>query len=130
MKLVLLLGILFALLDLVVKSFVSTLIPNYGIIFGLFPSLSFISILLSIFFLIVILYWSKTLHSHYTLALSFLFGGTLGNLYDRIVFGYVRDFITLCIKNLCYPSFNLADVFLVFGIILFFIYSRRRSLGT
>ena len=47
--------------------------------------------------------------------------GTIGNLIDRIVFGYVRDFISISI----WPSFNLADIFNVIGVILILIHSKK-----
>lgn len=50
---------------------------------------------------------------------GFLIAGTLGNLLDRLVFGGVRDFINIRIRN--FPVFNIADVFLNIGVILFII---------
>ncbi len=47
-------------------------------------------------------------------------GGCIGNLVDRIAFGYVRDFINFQFFN--FPVFNFADVALTFGIILMMIY--------
>lgn len=48
-----------------------------------------------------------------------LIAGTLGNLIDRLWLGGVRDFINIQIFN--FPIFNLADVFLNIGILLFII---------
>ena len=50
-----------------------------------------------------------------------LFGGILGNLIDRIVRGYVIDYIGVYIFNYKFPVFNLADSFITIGVILMII---------
>ena len=49
------------------------------------------------------------------LALGLILGGTLGNLYDRIVFGGVRDFLHCYYGTHVWPDFNIADCCLVCG---------------
>ena len=49
------------------------------------------------------------------LALGLILGGTLGNLYDRIVFGGVRDFLRCYYDTHVWPDFNIADCCLVCG---------------
>ena len=56
-----------------------------------------------------------------------IIGGILGNLFDRIFFGYVIDFIDFKIFGYNYPVFNLADSFIVIGIILMFIISFKKN---
>lgn len=58
-------------------------------------------------------------------ALSFILGGALGNLIDRVRLGYVIDFIDVYYKNYHWPIFNIADsaitvgtMLLVFGLCL------------
>ena len=55
-----------------------------------------------------------------SIAIAFLVAGCVGNLFDRIVFGYVRDFIQFAFWQ-SFPVFNFADAFLTFGVILFII---------
>lgn len=48
-------------------------------------------------------------------ALSFILGGALGNLVDRLFFGYVTDFFELYYKNYHFPVFNVADLAITIG---------------
>ncbi|WP_295803185.1 signal peptidase II [uncultured Microbulbifer sp.] len=48
-------------------------------------------------------------------ALALILGGALGNLWDRIVLGYVRDFISVYYGNWHFPVFNVADVAISVG---------------
>ena len=58
------------------------------------------------------------------LALGLVFGGTIGNLIDRLRFGYVTDFIDFGF----WPAFNIADSAITIGVIIF-VYSSLRSLS-
>lgn len=49
------------------------------------------------------------------IALSFVLGGTLGNLYDRIFYHKVVDFIDFYIQNWHYATFNIADMAICIG---------------
>ena len=52
------------------------------------------------------------------IAYSFIFGGALGNLYDRFLLGYVIDFIEFHYNNFYWLIFNIADIAISIGIIL------------
>ena len=52
------------------------------------------------------------------MAFSLLFSGITGNLFDRIIYGHVIDFLDFTIFGYNYPVFNFADVFIVLGVIL------------
>jgi len=55
------------------------------------------------------------------IAIAFVLGGAIGNFIDRLLRKEVVDFIDVMIFNYDYPIFNLADSFLVIGVILIFI---------
>ncbi len=55
-------------------------------------------------------------------SLALIAGGALGNLYDRIFLGKVRDFLDFHIGNYHWPAFNIADGSITVGISLFIIY--------
>jgi signal peptidase II len=55
-----------------------------------------------------------------SVASGLFIAGTLGNLFDRLVFGYVRDFIYLEFIN--FPIFNVADMGITFSCMLFAVY--------
>jgi signal peptidase II len=66
-----------------------------------------------IYYLIKIL---KTGEVAFKLSLAIIIGGALGNLIDRVRLNYVTDFLDFTLIN--YPIFNLADVFVVSGVVL------------
>lgn len=99
------------------------LIWNTGIGFGLFNSQSFlvynaITILIGlvILFLFYVAVNSKKIDK---LIFSLIIGGALGNIYDRITYKAVPDFIDLHYKDLHWFTFNIADIFISVGIIIF-----------
>jgi len=55
-------------------------------------------------------------------SLALIAGGAIGNLYDRIVLGSVRDFIDFHVGNYHWPAFNIADASITIGIAGFVIY--------
>ena len=57
-----------------------------------------------------------------------IIGGIVGNLFDRIFYHYVIDFLDFKIFGYNYPIFNLADSFIVIGIILMIIMSIRKEI--
>ena len=86
-------------------------VKNYGAAFNIFSGnrifLSLISIIFSILLIYLILR-KNTLNQFDLLSYSFILGGTIGNGIDRILKGFVIDFINLNIIN--FPVFNIADI--------------------
>ena len=98
------------------------LIWNEGIAFGLFSlDENFFYNYLTIFIFVIvvlILFWiikSKGIQKY---ALSMIFGGALGNLFDRIFYQAVPDFIDLHINNFHWFIFNIADIFITIGVFI------------
>ena len=98
------------------------LIWNTGIGFGLLSSSSsliynLITALIGgiIIFLIYLLVSLKFLDK---ILFSIIIGGALGNVYDRIVYYAVPDFIDIHYKNFHWFTFNIADIFITVGILL------------
>jgi signal peptidase II len=96
---------------------------NYGSSFGIFSNVLYYNlfvIVLSVIVLFVILYLYKYFINNKNLKLIFVFfvAGILGNTFDRIFYGYVRDFISL--KYLF--IFNIADLYFTLAFIFYLIY--------
>lgn len=71
-----------------------------------------------------ILYWLKTLPANarfLACALVMVLGGALGNLYDRMVLGYVVDFIHVHYGTWHFPAFNIADCGITVGAVMLVI---------
>lgn len=84
-----------------------------------------ITILILCFLVHTILKERKKIKKHinfYDMTYGLLFGGILGNLFDRILRGYVIDYISLNIFNYSFPIFNIADIAITIGVILIIIY--------
>lgn len=74
---------------------------------------------------VVIIYFLKSkekLSNLEILSLALIGGGSLGNLYDRLFLGQVRDFLDFYIKDHHWPAFNIADASITIGIGLFIFY--------
>ena len=101
------------------------LIWNTGIGFGLLSSDSFIiynAITIIILFVIMVLFYLAAVSRKLdNIIFSLIIGGALGNLYDRLFYNAVPDFIDLHYENLHWFTFNLADIFITLGIIAFIV---------
>ena len=96
------------------------LIWNEGIAFGLLSMAdselyNFISILISVIILVIIfmIFRAEGIKKY---ALLMILGGAIGNLYDRVIFGAVPDFIDFHIGDFHWFIFNFADVFITVGV--------------
>ena len=103
------------------------LIWNIGIGFGFLSTDSFLIynlitlliglVILSLFYFLVL---SEIIDK---LIYSVIIGGALGNFYDRLVYNAVPDFIDIHYKNFHWFTFNVADIFITIGILIFILKS-------
>lgn len=105
---------LILVVDQMSKNFVQgkfNVVCNRGLVFGLGQNVALVSV---IFLLVVLVIMGIEKKRFEVLALSFILGGGIANLADRLFFGCVRDFINFGF----WSSFNLADVALTLGVLL------------
>ena len=110
------------ILDIYVNPYLNFyLIWNKGIAFGLlsFSDVFIYNIVTSmiIIIIIIILIMLTKSEGFKKYSLLFVMGGSLGNLYDRIYYSAVPDFIDFHINNFHWFIFNVADIFITFGVI-------------
>jgi signal peptidase II len=111
--------------------FTLTLRYNTGAAFSLFDSSPVV------FFLVIsaaavgaLVYFLSQLdpaHQTQIFALGAVLGGALGNLWDRVTVGGVVDFLLVHYRGFAWPAFNLADAFIVVGVIVFMIENLRST---
>ena len=97
-----------------------TYVTNTGSAFGLFKGFNLIFIFFSIIVIAAIFYFTQKIKENEKVLLfsiGLLFGGTLGNLIDRLLYGSVVDFIDLRI----WPIFNIADSAVTMSIMLLIV---------
>lgn len=103
-----------------------TLVWNKGIAFGLldfeniFYNIISFFILIIIFYLVFLMITSKSFFL--SLAYSIIIGGALGNLFDRLYYKLVPDFIDIHYGDFHWFTFNVADVSITIGIFLLLFY--------
>ncbi len=141
-KLIYTIALITVLLDQVIKYLVMNnmalhqeikLIPNFfslyylkntGAAFSILGNKTILLILVSIFCLIIIKNAIKKLKRTNTLniiSLGIMTGGIIGNLFDRVLYKSVIDYLSFNIFNYSFPVFNLADIGITVGAILLII---------
>lgn len=98
-------------------------INNYGAAWNILDNKVPIIIFISLLSLIVIYHFMYVfqINRRNNIAFGLVVGGMTGNLMDRWLFGYVRDFFDFQLFHYNYPIFNIADIAIVIGIILLII---------
>lgn len=105
-------------------------IENTGAAFSIMQNSTTFLIFLSIIAILILFYMLykniETIACKDIFLLSILFSGIIGNLYERIFFGHVRDYFELGFIN--FPIFNISDIFInisVIGIIILLLLTKK-----
>ena len=114
---------------IIVKNFFNiTYVKNTGAAWSLFAGRTWLLIIVSLIiisFIIFYIYKNKPKNKFEMVGYSLVLGGAIGNFIDRIVYGYVIDFLDFNIFGYDYPIFNIADTFIVMGVIILCICTWR-----
>lgn len=133
-------GVLLAALDQVIKYFISinlkpigsvtvidnilnfTYVENRGVAFGMFTGMRWIFIALTtimICAIVIYMFKKKPQSKLFYVCVALIVGGGIGNLIDRIFYGYVIDYISLSFFK---PVCNFADYCITIGTVLLVVY--------
>jgi signal peptidase II len=117
-----------------VTSFLNfNLVWNNGIAFGLFSFneqfyYNIITLVIIIITLVILFFAIKSAGVE-RIGFSMIFGGSLGNIFDRLYYAAVVDFIDFHINNIHWFIFNIADIFISLGVIILItieIFGRKK----
>lgn len=97
-------------------------LENYGAAWGILKNQRYFFIIITILVIIILTIYAKlnrNLSKLSRISMSFIIGGAIGNLIDRMKVGYVIDFLDINFGNIYdFPVFNFADSFIVIGTFL------------
>tara|TARA_B100001146_G_scaffold78666_1_gene69818 strand:+ start:4960 stop:5454 length:495 start_codon:yes stop_codon:yes gene_type:complete len=113
--------------EMEITSFLNlVLVQNKGISFGLFSryEVGWLISILTIGIVVVLFIWMRKLErAILALPFSLIIGGAIGNLIDRLNYGFVVDFIDFHFFGWHWPAFNIADSAITVGVIFLLIAS-------
>ena len=105
-------------IEVIKNFFYITYVENYGIAFGLFKNKNLFFLITNsiiILALFYIIYRYNNRNIFFTVCLALIAGGAIGNLIDRLKYGYVVDYLQFTFFP---PVFNLADAAIVCGAVI------------
>lgn len=105
-----------------------TYLQNTGAAWSILSGNRILLVMITLIALFIIYYFfikGKEIKKHESILYGLLLGGILGNLIDRVRFGYVIDYLDFNIFSYHYPVFNFADICIVISIIVLLIISLR-----
>lgn len=103
--------------------FYITKVYNTGAAWSLFEGSGILLIIIAIVAFFLLLKYQNYFmeNKRNTLAFALIYGGLVGNLIDRVIYGYVIDYLHIYIFGFSFPVFNLADMAIVVGFLLVII---------
>ena len=117
----------------VVDNFFSlTYVKNYGAAWSILSGNRLFLIIVGVVALILIykcFIKDRKINKLETITYGLLLGGIIGNLVDRIIYGYVIDFFDFIILGYDFPVFNCADTFIVISVFLIIISMFRGEIN-
>ena len=119
-----------ASLPIIKDFFYLTYTHNTGAAFSILTGRRLFLIITTFIVIMFIIYYlmkNKITSKLELVSFSLIIGGSLGNLFDRIIRGYVVDFLDFRIFSYNFPIFNLADTFIVIGVLLLIINMSRKQ---
>lgn len=116
-------------MEIIPEFFYFTYTKNTGVAFSFLEGrMSFIVIMTFVMLIGLGVYLvTRKLDGLEMVAYGLILGGAVGNLLNRMLNGYVVDFIDVHIFSYHYPIFNLADTFIVIGVIFIFFDMIRKE---
>lgn len=116
----------------IIKNFITiTHVHNTGAAFSILSNNVWLLISISLIALIFIYYYilkKITFTKLNILIYSLLIGGIIGNLIDRLIHGYVIDYISVNIFGYHFPVFNFADICIVISVFILFIKTIKEEI--
>ena len=111
------------------KFFYITHVNNTGAAWGMFSNNTILLIIISILFTSFFIYFIEhnKLKLYEEISSGLILSGIIGNMIDRIFRGYVVDFLNFYIFGYDYPVFNIADTFIVVGVIILCIFYIKEA---
>lgn len=117
-------------IDIINNFFSLTYVHNFGAAFSMFNGARYIFILITIIALNLIYIFfikDKNLKNYEVVIYSLLLAGIIGNLVDRVMYGYVIDFLDFTIFGYNFAIFNIADSFIVVSVVLLLILEVKNA---